>query len=192
MTLIFATGNTNKVKEIKLVLPDTIKIQSLADIGFTEDIPETRDTIEGNSSQKAHYLKDKLGVDCFSEDTGLEVEALNGAPGVKSARYAGPGRNDDDNMHLLLENLRGESNRKAQFKTVITLLIGNEEFQFEGVLKGVVGYKMIGEHGFGYDPIFQIEDGRSLAELNASEKAAISHRAVATAQLVDFLQNRYI
>lgn len=192
MTLVFATGNPNKVREIKKILPDRIELLSLSDIGFEEEIPETSDTIEGNSRQKARFLKEVLGRDGMAEDTGLEVEALHGAPGIYSARYAGPHKSAADNMDLLLRRMEGLTNRKARFKTVITLITGAEEHQFEGILEGYIGPEKKGDQGFGYDPLFYLEDGRSLAELQPSEKAAISHRAKAVGRLMEFLQINYI
>lgn len=188
--LLFATGNTHKVREIRDVLGNDYEIQSLADIDFHEEIPETRDTIEGNSLQKAEYLRDVLGRDGLAEDTGLEVIALDNAPGVLSARYAGEAKDADANMDLLLEKMSGLENRKARFKTVITLIQGKEVHQFEGILAGRIGTAKIGDHGFGYDPVFLLDDGRSLAQLDAGEKAAISHRAKAVRALVEFLAEK--
>jgi XTP/dITP diphosphohydrolase len=192
MNLVFATGNPNKVREINQVLPGSITVQSLADIGITGEIPETSDTIEGNSLQKALYLKEELGLEGFAEDTGLEVEALDGAPGIYSARYAGPQKDADDNMDLLLSNMAGISNRKARFRTVITLTTKEGTVQFEGILSGEIGLEKRGDNGFGYDPVFIIAGGKTLAELSAEEKALISHRGQAVRKLIDFLQKQYI
>ena len=192
MELIFATGNENKVKEIRQILPSQITVRSLAEIGCFDDIPETRGTIEGNSQQKADYLHEVLRSDGFAEDTGLEVDALGGEPGVNSARYAGPAKDSDQNMDLLLRRMTGVEDRRAQFKTVITLILDGISYQFEGILSGTIGFSKVGDGGFGYDPVFVLDDGRSLAELSAVEKSRISHRAKATAKLVGFLQKRYI
>lgn len=192
MTLIFATSNEHKVGEIRRILPDGIRIRSLADIGFEKELPETQPTIEGNSLQKASELQRLTGLDCFAEDTGLEVTALGGEPGVRSARYAGPGKAAEDNMALLLRNLEGEQDRSARFKTVITLIVGDRSHQFEGVLEGTIGTERRGSGGFGYDPVFVLPDGRSLAECTPDEKAVISHRAKATKRFIEFLQKGYI
>lgn len=190
--LIFATGNENKVREIRNQLPPHFQVKTLKEIGITEELPEEQDTIEGNSLQKTEALYAMKQIDCFGEDTGLEVEALDGAPGVYSARYAGPEKDNVANMNLLLKNLEGKSIRKAQFKTVITLIINGKVHQFEGVLKGEIGQEMIGTKGFGYDPVFMIEDGRTLAQLTIDEKAAISHRGKAVRKLIKFLEKAYI
>jgi XTP/dITP diphosphohydrolase len=192
MKLIFATGNENKVREIRQLLPDGFSLLSLADIGFSDEIPETSDTIEGNSLQKARFLKDVLQTDGFAEDTGLEVDALLGEPGIYSARYAGPQKSARDNMDLLLQRMLGQTNRKARFRTVITLIIGSDIRQFEGILNGQIGHHKIGDQGFGYDPIFVLKDGRTLAELSPEEKSKLSHRAIAFNELMHFLQNGYI
>ncbi len=190
--IIFATGNANKVIEIKSMLPKEFAIKSLADIHFMDELPETQDTIAGNSLQKAKTLNELIGMDCFAEDTGLEVEALNGEPGIRSARYAGEGKDSNDNMDLLLKNLEGINNRNAQFKTIITYIMGDEVHQFEGVLKGKIGFEKVGTNGFGYDPIFVISDERTLAELTLDEKAKISHRGKAVQTFVEFLKNEYL
>lgn len=192
MKLVFATGNAHKVSEVARLLPPSVELVSLHDIGFGEELPETSPTIASNSRQKAVYLYNKLGVDCFAEDTGLEVAALNGEPGIYSARYAGPGKDANDNMDLLLARMAGKEDRRARFVTVITLLVQGEEFQFEGELQGTIGTARRGSHGFGYDPVFVLPDGRTLAELDPAEKSAVSHRARATAKLVEFLKKRYI
>lgn len=188
MKLVFASNNKNKIKEIQQMLPESITILSLEDIGCTEEIPETADTIEGNAILKANYISEKYGYDCFADDTGLEVEALNGEPGVYSARYAGEQKNSDDNMDKLLLNLENLSNRKAQFKTVITLNLNNEQHLFTGIVKGNIIKEKIGTQGFGYDPIFAAEnDTRTFAQLSIEEKSIISHRGIAVKQLIDFL-----
>jgi len=188
--LVFATGNPNKVKEVNQLLGSQLEVVSLKDIGCKEDIPETCPTIEGNSVQKARYVHEKYGVDCFAEDTGLEVLALNGEPGVKSARYAGEGRDDEANMQLVLDKLTGKPNRAARFKTVITLILGGEQHTFEGIADGHIQLKRSGVSGFGYDPIFEPKGfGITFAEMSASEKNAISHRGQAVRKLVAFLQS---
>jgi XTP/dITP diphosphohydrolase len=189
MKLVFASNNQNKIREIQLLLPNTIQVVSLEDIGCHEDIPETADTIEGNAILKANYVTRKFGYDCFADDTGLEVAALNGEPGVYSARYAGPQRDANDNMDKLLENLKGNPNRKAQFKTVIALNIGGKQNLFTGIIKGTIITEKIGTNGFGYDPVF-VADGytKTFAQLTIEEKSTISHRGLAVKQLVEFLK----
>lgn len=187
ITLVFATNNQNKIKEVEALLPQGFSIKKLTDIGCTEELPETHATIEENSAEKAQYVAGKYQVNCFSEDSGLEVEALNGAPGVDSAHYAGD-RDADKNMDKVLTEMQGKTNRKAQFKTVITLLLDGQQHQFTGTMQGVIGTEKKGQYGFGYDPIFVLPDGRHLAELMLDEKSKISHRAAATRQLIDFLQ----
>ena len=188
MKIVFATNNANKVKEIQALMPDTIQLVSLSDIGCHEDIPETANTIEGNAIQKANYITEKYGYDCFADDTGLEVDALHGEPGVDSAHYAGPQRNAADNMDKLLKNLEGQSHRKAQFKTVIALNLKGKQHLFTGIAKGKITAKKTGEKGFGYDPIFQPEGfSETFAELTLEQKGQISHRGKATKQLIDFL-----
>jgi len=187
--IVFATNNPNKLKEVQAVLPKEIKLISLKDIGCFEDIPETQNTIEGNAIQKATYIKTTYNKDCFADDTGLEVMALNGAPGVYSARYAGPEKNASKNIQKLLDNLKNETNRKAQFKTVIALNYNNQTFTFEGVCKGKITRHKIGSGGFGYDPIF-MPKGRqkTFAELSLEEKNTIGHRGLAIAKLISFLK----
>ena len=188
MQLVFATNNLNKLKEVQSLIPDNIKLLSLADIGCTDDIPETQNTIEGNAIQKAEYLKNNFGYDCFADDTGLEVECLNGEPGVYSARYAGEQRNADDNMDQLISNLHGKSNRNAQFKTVIALIMDGKLHTFSGICKGQITHKKHGNNGFGYDPIFKAEGfDLTFAEINLEEKNRIGHRGKAIKQLIDFL-----
>lgn len=190
MKLVFASNNTNKIKEIQQLVPATIQIVSLQDIGCTEEIPETADTIEGNAILKANYITQKYGLDCFADDTGLEVEALNGAPGVHSARYAGEPKNDSNNINKLIAALENESNKKANFKTVICLNCNGKQFLFTGIINGKIIGEKIGENGFGYDPVF-VADGmnKTFAELSMAEKSGISHRGIAVKQLVDHLNN---
>jgi XTP/dITP diphosphohydrolase len=190
MKLVFATNNKNKILEVQQLLPSTIEIISLESIGCFEEIPETADTIEENAIMKANYVTQKYGYDCFADDTGLEVEALNGEPGVFSARYAGEGRNSDDNMDKLLQELANKLNRNAQFKTVIVLNLHGEQHLFTGIAKGKITLEKTGNQGFGYDPIFQPEGYETtFAQLLLQEKAAISHRGKAAEQLLAFLKN---
>ena len=189
MQLVFASSNKNKIFEIQSMLPETVKILSLEDIGCLEEIPETADTIEGNAILKANYISNKYGYDCFADDTGLEVAALNGEPGVFSARYAGEQRNSDDNMNKLLEQLSDKNNRKAQFKTVIALNINGKQELFTGIAEGEITVEKTGTKGFGYDPIFQpIGYKETFAELSIEVKNEISHRGIATQKLIDFLK----
>lgn len=189
MKLVFASNNHNKIAEIKQMLPSSIELLSLEEIGCTEDIPETADTIEGNAILKANYVSEKYGFSCFADDTGLEVEALNGEPGVYSARYAGEQKKADDNMDKLLENLKDKSSRKAQFKTIIALNINNEQHLFEGIIKGDIITEKRGQKGFGYDPIFVPEGfSTTFAEMEMSDKAKLSHRGIATRKLISFLE----
>lgn len=188
MNLVFASNNKNKIKEIQSILPETIKIMSLEEIGCYEDIPETAATIEGNAILKADYVTRKYGYDCFADDTGLEVNTLNGEPGVYSARYAGEQRDANDNMDKLLNALSDQSDRSAQFKTVIALNLNGAQHLFTGIAKGNITLNKTGNHGFGYDPIFQPENyTETFAELSSEIKNKISHRAKATQQLIDFL-----
>lgn len=191
MTLIFATHNPNKLKEISLLLPEYIELLSLKDIGCTEDIPETSDTIEGNALQKARYVKEKYGYDCFADDTGLKVDALNGAPGVYSARYAGEQKNDTANVEKLLHQLEGKNERSAHFKTVIALIQGQEETLLEGVCPGEIAKEKRGDSGFGYDPVF-IPSGyaKTFAEIPLSLKNKIGHRGKAVQKLITFLSKK--
>jgi len=188
MQLVFASNNLNKIKEIQSILNGSIQLLSLEDIGCHEEIPETADTIEGNAILKANYVTQKYGYDCFADDTGLEVKALDGEPGVYSARYAGEQKNADDNMNKLLDALANKKDRSAQFKTVIALNIKGEQHLFTGIAKGVITLNKSGNYGFGYDPIFQPENYKeTFAELSSDIKNKISHRAKATQQLIDFL-----
>ena len=192
MQIVFASSNKNKILEIQSILPETIHILSLEDIGCLEEIPETADTIEGNAILKANYVTEKFGLNCFADDTGLEVEALNNEPGVYSARYAGKENNSEANMQKLLKNLENESNKKAQFKTAIALNINGKQFIFEGICKGQILTKKQGEEGFGYDPIFMPDNfNQSFAEMTMKEKARISHRGLAIQELVTFLKNTH-
>ncbi len=190
MKLVFATNNKNKILEVQQMLPSTIEIISLESIGCFEEIPETADTIEENAIMKANYVTEKYGYDCFADDTGLEVEALNGAPGVFSARYAGEQRSSENNMNKLLDALSNEINRNAQFKTVIALNLNGKQHLFTGIAKGKITLEKSGNQGFGYDPIFQPEGFmETFAQLSLEEKGAISHRGKAMEQLIAFLKN---
>ncbi|EPR73554.1 Nucleoside 5-triphosphatase RdgB (dHAPTP, dITP, XTP-specific) [Winogradskyella psychrotolerans RS-3] len=189
MQLVFATNNLNKLKEVQSMLPDHIKLVSLKDITCDEDIPENQTTIEGNAIQKAEYLKEHYGYDCFADDTGLEVEALNGEPGVYSARYAGPQRNAEDNTKKLLTELKNKPNRNAQFKTVIALHLKGKLHTFTGICKGSITKEKHGEGGFGYDPIFKADGlDKTFAEITLEQKNKIGHRGLAVKQLVAFLK----
>lgn len=189
MTFCFATRNTNKLLEIKKILPDWIELINLDDINCQEELPETQATIEGNSLQKAQYIWDNYQVNCFADDSGLEVEALNGEPGVDSAFYSGE-RDFDKNIQKLLKNLGDNQNRKAQFKTIITLIIDGKHQQFTGIVKGNILEEKRGEGGFGYDPIF-LPQGyqKTFAEMSLEIKNKISHRSNAIQQLVEYLQD---
>ena len=189
MQLVFASNNKNKIKEIQLLVPASIQILSLEDIGCTEDIAETADTIEGNAILKANYVTEKYGYDCFADDSGLEVDALNGEPGVFSARYAGEPKNDENNIAKLLTNLKDVKNKKANFKTVICLNSKGKQHLFKGIINGQIIEERIGTNGFGYDPIF-VADGyeKTFAELSLEEKSNISHRGIAVKKLIDFLK----
>lgn len=187
--LVFATNNAHKLEEIRSMLGNRIEISSLADIHCQADIPETADTLEGNARQKAMYIYENYGLDCFADDTGLEVEALGGAPGVYSARYAGgEGHDSQANMNKLLKEMEEKSNRKAQFRTIISLIEKGEEKQFEGIVKGEIIREKKGESGFGYDPVFQPEGyHETFAELGNEIKNKISHRAHAVKALCEYL-----
>lgn len=188
----FATNNTHKIQEIRALLGPSFVLKNLKDVGCAEELPETQATIEGNARQKARYVFDQYHVSCFADDTGLEVEALNGEPGVFSARYAGEQRNDHDNINLLLSKLSGQSNRKARFKTVISLVDEGHEESFEGIIHGTIISARSGTNGFGYDPVFK-PDGydKTFAEMELTEKNLISHRALAVKKLVNFLRQKY-
>jgi XTP/dITP diphosphohydrolase len=187
-TIVFATNNAHKLEEVRAIVSDGIHIVSLSETGCHDDIPETAATLEGNALQKARYIKEHFGYDCFADDTGLEVDALNGEPGVRSARYAGDGHDSDANIEKLLHALEGKQNRKARFRTVIALILNGQELFFEGIVNGRIITEKRGNAGFGYDPVF-IPDGFSetFAELGAAAKNKISHRATATRRLADWL-----
>lgn len=187
--LVFATNNPHKIAEIKAQLGDAYQFLSLADIGCTEDIPETSPTLAGNAEQKARYVKEKYGYDCFSEDTGLEIDALGGAPGVITARYAGSDRSATGNNDKVLAELAGKTARTARFRTFICLILDGEEHLFEGRCEGEIAQAPRGNDGFGYDPIFipADGDGRAFAEMNGAEKRGMSHRARAMTKLQNFL-----
>lgn len=191
LKLVFATNNKHKLEEVKAMLTN-FEIVSLADINCFEDIPETATTLEGNAILKANFITEKYGLDCFADDTGLEVEALNNEPGVYSARYAGEDNNAEANMAKLLKNLENSPNRKAQFKTAIALNIQGKQFIFEGICEGTILTEKRGKCGFGYDPIF-MPDGfnTSFAELEMNEKGKISHRGKAIEKLVTFLNEHH-
>lgn len=188
--LIFVTNNPHKLEEIRKIVGERIKIYSLKDINCFEEIPETADTIRDNAIMKAQYVADKYGVDCFADDTGLEVSALGGAPGVHTARYASAeGHDTMGNMQLLLQNLEGETDRSAQFVTYIALIIKGEIQTFDGVCKGTILAQMRGNEGFGYDPIFQPEGfEETFAEMSSEQKNAVSHRGKATRKLIEYLK----
>ena len=189
MKLVFASNNKNKIQEIQALVPNTFQILSLEEIGCTEDIPETADTIEGNAILKANYVTEKYGYDCFADDTGLEVEALNGAPGVYSARYAGEQKDANDNMDKLLSELKDKSNRNANFKTVIALNLNGNQNLFTGIINGKIIEKKIGTNGFGYDPIF-IPKGykKTFGEMKADFKDKISHRYKAFSKIKKYFK----
>jgi XTP/dITP diphosphohydrolase len=187
--LVFATGNPNKVREIQQVMGEAYQFLSLNDIGCNEEIPETTGTIKGNALQKAQYVYDEYGRNCFAEDTGLLVDALEGAPGVDTAYYGGPQKDHNANMDRLLAELEGEKNRRAHFKTVIAVVLDGQRYTFEGVVHGTILEARQGTDGFGYDPIFQPEGyTRSFAQMSAEEKSSISHRGRATVKLQEFLR----
>lgn len=188
MKIVFATHNLNKLREVQQLLPKNIELLNLTDINCNEDIPETTTTLTGNAQLKADYVTQNYGYNCFADDTGLEVNALNGEPGVYSARYAGIYHDSEANMQKLLKNLKDKVNRSAQFKTVIVLNLNDEQYLFEGVCKGKILHKKQGSKGFGYDPVFMPEGfNRSFAEMSMKEKGQISHRGRAVAKLVAFL-----
>uniref|UniRef100_UPI00321719D4 non-canonical purine NTP diphosphatase n=1 Tax=uncultured Draconibacterium sp. TaxID=1573823 RepID=UPI00321719D4 len=190
MELVFATNNKHKLEELQAILGDHFKLLSLADIDCNEEIPEDQATLEGNASQKAFFVYEKFGYNCFADDTGLEIDALNGEPGVYSARYAGEEKSAEANMKKALQKLSKINNRKARFRTVISLIIKGEEKQFEGIVDGEILNEKRGGSGFGYDPIFQPEGFNvSFAEMELSDKNKISHRGRAVRKLVDYLKN---
>lgn len=188
MKLVFATNNLNKLKEVQEMLTDSIEILSLKDINCFDEIDETETTLEGNAKLKADYITQNFGYNCFADDTGLEVESLDGKPGVYSARYAGEPVNSENNMAKLLKALEKKPNRKAQFRTAVALNLNNETYLFEGICKGEILNQKQGSKGFGYDPIFKPEGfEQSFAEMSSNEKNKISHRGIAIQHLVDFL-----
>ena len=190
MKLVFATNNEHKLHEIRKLLGDSIELLSLRDIGCEDDIPENQDTLEGNAAEKSFFIYHKYGVNCFADDTGLEIEALNGEPGVYSARYAGEERSGENNMNLVLDKLSKINNRNARFRTVISLIIDGHETQFQGVVNGHILEEKLGHTGFGYDPIFQPEESNlSFAQMPLDEKNKISHRGRAVEKLVEYLKN---
>lgn len=192
MKLVFATNNKHKLQEVKDIVGDGVEVLSLNDIGCFDDIPETADTLQGNALIKARHIYEKYGFDCFADDTGLEVEALDGAPGVYSARYAGEECDSEANMQKLLENLTGKSNRNAQFRTVIALIVKGDEKLFNGIVKGTITTRKMGDSGFGYDPVFVPEGySESFAQMSGEMKNSISHRFRATRQLSDYLKENY-
>ena len=192
MKLVFATRNRNKLNEIKKLLPGYIDLLDLTAIGCRDDIPETATTLEGNASLKSRYIAQKYNINCFSDDTGLEVDALNNAPGVYSARYAGTHCNTNDNIKKLLYQMQGIENRKAKFRTVISLIIDGKEHLFEGICSGIIAHKKQGEKGFGYDSIF-IPEGmnKTFSQMSTNTKSSISHRGRATKKLITFLNDSH-
>ena len=190
MKLVFATNNQHKLKEVQEMLSNSIEVLSLKDIGCSEDVEETEITLEGNAKLKADYITEKYGFDCFADDTGLEVEALDGKPGVYSARYAGEHGNAEKNMEKLLFELKNKLSRKAKFRTIIALNITNKQYLFEGICDGEILNEKTGVKGFGYDPIFKPSNAScSFAEMNSEEKNIISHRGIAIQELVQFLNS---
>jgi XTP/dITP diphosphohydrolase len=193
MRIVFATANRHKLEEVAAILGTGFELVTPADMGITEDIPETSDTLAGNALQKARYLYNRTGVDCFADDTGLEVAALGGAPGVRSARYAGEGHDFAANNRLLLSNLEGMADRSARFRTVIALILDGREYLFEGAVEGHIIEEYRGGEGFGYDPVFVPEgSGQTFAEMSADQKNSISHRGRAVEKLAIFLKNNNI
>jgi XTP/dITP diphosphohydrolase len=186
--LVFATRNNFKIEEIAKAIGPGFNIISMAEVGCTDDLPETSFTTAGNCMQKAQYFFDRFQMDCFAEDTSLEIEALDGQPGIYSARYAGPAKSFDDNVNKVLEEMKGKTNRKALFRTVIGLIIGGKHHIFEGIVEGTILSEKCGTNGFGYDPIF-LPNGhkKTYAEMEMEEKNSMSHRAIAVKKLVDFL-----
>ena len=188
--IVFATNNVHKLQEISAMIPEGIKLLSLADIGCHADIPETADTLEGNALIKARYVAEHYGMDCFADDTGLEVETLGGAPGVHTARYAGEAHDTEANIDKLLAELADKDNRKARFRTAIAFIVQQEEHLFEGILEGEIAPVRRGTDGFGYDPVFIPEGtGKTFAELGSDIKNRISHRALAVNQLIEYIHH---
>ena len=191
MKIVFATNNAHKLREVQQTVGDKFEIVSLRECGVVEDIPENEPTLEGNALAKARYIYSRTGLSCFADDTGLEVDALGGEPGVRSARYATDGHDDEANKRLLLERMEGEENRGAQFRTAMALILDGEEYLFEGVVRGEILTQECGDGGFGYDPLFAPEGrSESFAEMSAEEKNAISHRGRAVRKLAEFLNNK--
>ena len=189
MKIVFATNNAHKLDEVRQVVGEKIEIVSLRECGIVEDIPENEPTLEGNALAKARYIYERTGFNCFADDTGLEVDALGGEPGVRSARYATDGHDDEANKRLLLERLQGVENRAAQFRTAVALILGGKEYLFEGIVRGEIALEQHGEGGFGYDPLFFPEGGDlTFAQMSSEEKNAISHRGRAVRKLAEFLQ----
>lgn len=187
--IVFATNNAHKMEEVAAMLGSEYRLVTLRECGITEEIPENEPTIEGNALQKARYVHERTGGDCFADDTGLEVDALNGAPGVHSARYATDGHDFEANMRLLLRNMEGKTDRQARFRTVIALILDGEEYLFEGVVEGRITEQPAGDHGFGYDPVFVPEgETETFAEMSAERKNAISHRGRAVRKFADFMR----
>lgn len=191
MKLIFATNNAHKLREVAQVVGENFEILTLRECGITEDIPEEQPTLEGNALQKARYIYERTGIDCFADDTGLEVDALGGEPGVRSARYATDGHDDEANKRLLLERMEGVENRSAQFRTAVALIMGGKEYLFEGIVRGDIATEELGDGGFGYDPLF-LPEGRaeSFAQMSAEDKNLISHRGRAVRALAEFLNSK--
>ena len=188
MKLVFATNNKHKLEEVRSMLRSEFELLSLKDIGCNEDIEETEDTLEGNAKIKSDFIKDKFGKNCFADDTGLEVEALDGAPGVYSARYAGSNVSFQDNVNKLLEEMQGVENRKARFRTVISLTLNGVQYFFEGICEGEITKKQSGDQGFGYDPVFSpFGTDLTFAEMSLEDKSKISHRGIAVREFVTFL-----
>lgn len=188
--IVFATNNVHKLQEIRAMIPEGIELLSLADIGCHADIPETADTLEGNALIKARYVAEHYGMDCFADDTGLEVETLGGAPGVHTARYAGEAHDTEANIDKLLAELADKDNRKARFRTAIAFIVQQEEHLFEGILEGEIAPVRRGTNGFGYDPVFIPEGtGKTFAELGSDIKNRISHRALAVNQLIEYIHH---
>ena len=191
MKLIFATNNAHKLREVAEIVGEKFELLTLRDCGITEDIPEEQPTLEGNALQKARYIYERTGIDCFADDTGLEVDALGGEPGVRSARYATDGHDDEANKRLLLERMEGVESRGAQFRTAVALIIGGKEYLFEGIVRGQITHSELGDGGFGYDPLFVPEGySKSFAQMSAEQKNAISHRGRAVRALAEFLNSK--
>jgi len=191
MKILFATSNQNKAKEIAALLPASFELMTLNDLDLKEDIPETQDTLDGNAKQKSQYIIDHFQLDCFADDTGLEIYSLNNEPGVKSARYAGEQRDSEANMQLVLDRLEGKEDRSGRFRTVISLELNGEHYFFEGIVEGTIRTEKSGDGGFGYDPIFEPENcGRTFGEMSMDEKNRYSHRARAFEKMIAFLKGR--